>query len=74
MQDRPPKSPDNAVIDLGKKLEDRHVHAQTCVTHWEGEQMDSHLAVGTLCDLDGNDPGRYRVNAFNRLRCRESCR
>jgi hypothetical protein len=42
----------NVVIDLKKKLEDRHIHSQTCVTGWEGEQMDRHLAVGMLCDLD----------------------
>ena len=53
---RPPKSPDNVVIDLRKKLEDRHIHAQTCVTRWEGEQMDRQLAVGLLCDLDEKRP------------------
>ena len=54
---RPPKSPDNVVIDLKKRLEDRFIHARTCVTRWEGEQMDRHLAVGLLCDLDEKRPG-----------------
>jgi hypothetical protein len=40
------------VIDLKKKLEDRFIHAQTCVTRWEGESIDRHLALGLLCDLD----------------------
>jgi len=42
----------NVIVDLKKRLEDRDIHARTCVTHWEGELMDRHLAVGLLCDLD----------------------
>ena len=53
---RPPKSPDNVVIDLKKRLEDRFIHARACVTRWEGEPMDRHLAVGLLCDLDEKRP------------------
>ena len=55
----PPQSPDSVVIDLKKRLEDRFIHAQTCVTGWEGELMDRHLAVGMLCDLDENRPGTF---------------
>ena len=40
------------IIDLKKQLEDRFIHAKTCVTRWDGETMDRHLAVGLLCDLD----------------------
>ena len=56
---KPPKSPDNVIIDLKKCLEDRFIHAQTCVTRWEGEQMDKHLAVGMLCDLDEKRPETF---------------
>ena len=56
---RPPKSSENVVIDLRKKLEDRHIHAQTCVTRWDGEPMDRHLAVGMLCDLDDKQPETF---------------
>ena len=55
----PPQSPDSVVIDLKKRLEDRFIHAQTCVTGWEGELMDRHLAVGMLCDLDEKPPGTF---------------
>ena len=55
----PPQSPDSVVIDLKKRLEDRFIHAQTCVTGWEGELMDRHLAVGMLCDLDENRPEAF---------------
>ena len=55
----PLQSPDTVVIDLKKRLEDRFIHAQTCVTGWEGERMDRHLAVGMLCDLDENRPGTF---------------
>jgi hypothetical protein len=48
----------NAVIDLKKKLEDRFIHSKTCVTRWDGETMDRHLAVGLLCDLDTRKPER----------------
>ena len=40
------------VIDLKKQLQDRFIHSKTCVTRWDGEIMDQHLAVGLLCDLD----------------------
>jgi hypothetical protein len=56
---RPPESSDNVVIDIGRKLENRHIHAQTCVTRWEGEQLDRHLAIGMLCDLDDKHPGTF---------------
>ncbi len=49
---KPPPMKDNVVINLKEKLEDRHIHAQTCVTKWEGEVMDRDLAVGHLCDID----------------------
>jgi hypothetical protein len=46
-----PPVEDNVVISLREKLEDRHIHAQTCVTKWEGEVMDRELAVGHLSYL-----------------------
>jgi hypothetical protein len=49
---RPPQNRQNVIIDLKKKLEDRFIHSRTCVTRWEGELMDRHLAVGLLYDLD----------------------
>jgi len=48
---QPPPMKDNVVIRLREKLEDRHIHAQTCVTKWDGEVMDRELAVGHLCYL-----------------------
>lgn len=47
------------VIDLKKKLEDRFIHLKTCVTRWDGETMDRHLAVGLLCDLDDKQSLTY---------------
>ena len=41
----------DVVINLKEKLEDRHIHAQTCVTQWDGEMMDRALAVGHLWHL-----------------------
>jgi hypothetical protein len=41
----------NVVIYLKKKIEDRHIHSQTCVTKWDGEKMDRNLAVGNLWHL-----------------------
>lgn len=55
----PPDSPDNVVIDLRKRLEDRFIHANTCVSRWEGEDMDRDYAVGLLCDLDEKRPETF---------------
>jgi hypothetical protein len=44
---RPPTT-GNVVVKLREKLEDRRIHAQTCVTKWDGEPMDRELAVGHL--------------------------
>jgi len=46
-----PSIKDDVVIYLKEKLEDRHIHSQTCVTQWQGEKMDRHLAVGHLWHL-----------------------
>jgi hypothetical protein len=48
---RPPANEDNGVINLKDRLEERHIHAQTCVTRWHGEKMDRDLAVAHLCAL-----------------------
>jgi len=53
---RPPPASANVVIDLKQKFEDRFIHSQTCVSRWEGELMDRHLAVGLLYDLDDRHP------------------
>jgi hypothetical protein len=42
---------DDVVVYLNEKLEDRHIHAQTCVTRWQGEKMDKGLAVSNLWEL-----------------------
>jgi hypothetical protein len=42
----------NVVPHLREPLEDRHIHAQTVVSRWDGETMDRDLAVGMLIDLD----------------------
>ena len=55
----PSKSSENVVIDLRKRLEDRFIHAQTCVSRWEGEDMDRDHAVGLLCDLDEKQPETF---------------
>ena len=47
-----PRCRGNVVADLKRRLEDRHIHAQTCVTRWRGERMDRHLAVGLLWDME----------------------
>jgi hypothetical protein len=41
----------SVVINLKERLEDRHIHAQTCVTRWDGQKMDRDLAVGNLWEL-----------------------
>jgi len=46
-----PPIKDNVVVYLKERLEDRHIHSQTCVTKWQGEKMDRHLAVGHLWHL-----------------------
>ena len=51
-----PRYRGNVVADLRRRLEDRHIHAATCVTKWQGEKMDRHLAVGLLWDLDNDRP------------------
>jgi hypothetical protein len=40
------------VTDVTAETRARFIHSQTCVTRWEGELMDRHLAAGLLCDLD----------------------
>ena len=47
----------NVVPNLSRLLEDRHIHAQTIVSKWEGETMDRDLAVGMLVDLDHSGNG-----------------
>jgi hypothetical protein len=42
----------NVVAHLRERLEDRHIHAQTVVSKWDGEAMDRDLAVGMLLELD----------------------
>jgi hypothetical protein len=42
---------DNVVVYRKEKLEDRHIHSQTCVTKWDGEKMDRDLAVDNLWHL-----------------------
>jgi len=49
---QPPRRTDNVVIDLRQRLQDRFIHERTCVTGWEGETMDMHLAVGAMFDCD----------------------
>jgi hypothetical protein len=49
---RPLPNPQKVLVELKKKLENRFIDAQTCVTRWDGETMDRHLAVGLMCDLD----------------------
>jgi len=46
-----PPIKDNVVVYLKEKLEDRHIHSQTCVTKWDGEKIDRNLAVGNLWHL-----------------------
>ncbi len=46
-----PLTMDNVVINLREKLEDRHLHSQTCVSKWQGESMDRSLAVSNLWEL-----------------------
>jgi hypothetical protein len=41
---------------LRERLEDRHIHAMSVVSKWEGESMDRDLAVGLLIDLDDASP------------------
>jgi len=48
----PPAYMENFVHRLKEKLEDRHIHSQTCVTQWQGERMDRHLAVELLWQED----------------------
>jgi hypothetical protein len=47
-----PRYRGNVVAELNYKLEDRHIHAQTCVSRWDGERMDLGLAVSGLWDLN----------------------
>ena len=47
----------NVVPNLSGLLEDRHIHAQTILSKWEGETMDRDLAVGMLVDLDRSGNG-----------------
>jgi len=48
---QPPSYVENFVHRLKEKMEDRHIHSQICVTKWQGEKMDRHLAVGHLWHL-----------------------
>lgn len=48
----PQKNFANPVHQFGKMLEDRHIHAHTCVTKWQGEKMDRILAVELLWQED----------------------
>ena len=48
---QPPTYMENFVHRLKEKMEDRHIHSQSCVTKWQGEKMDRHLAVGHLWHL-----------------------
>ena len=52
----PPRYRGNVVADLQERLQDRFIHAGTCVTGWRGEKMDRHHAVGLLCDIDKDVP------------------
>jgi hypothetical protein len=42
----------NVLPDLLNRLEDRHVHAKSVVSQWEGERMDPDLAVELLIDAE----------------------
>ena len=46
----------NVMPHLRERLEDRHIHAMSVVSKWEGESMDRDLAVGLLIDLDDACP------------------
>lgn len=48
----PQKNFENPVHQLSDMLEDRHIHANTCVTQWQGEKMDRFLAVELLWQED----------------------
>jgi hypothetical protein len=44
--------PGSAVANLKERLEDRHIHAETCVSRWDGALLDRHHVVSMMWHLD----------------------
>jgi len=44
--------PGSAVAKLKERLEDRHIHADTCVSQWDGALLDRHHVVSMMWHLD----------------------